>query len=184
MTWQTYAADVPRFVLPNNGLLIEGQRTNLFINPRGENAVAGNPGTPPANWVVTSTVGLITREIHGVVQEGGLSLLDVTYTLTAGATDVSVRHADQTAVISQSVTGTFFARLVSGTPPPSQLIWQDGVTNTIGPTFTIDGTLRPYTLSTTSSAGATFARWTMRFQPGGAAFTWRMLISEIGRAHV
>ncbi len=175
--WSAYGADIPRFVLPNNGLLIEGQRTNLFTNPRCEGAVAGIPGTAPTNWVATSSGALVTREIHGVVLDNGLEMLDVSYTLTAGAADVLIRHVDQTAVISQPVTGTFFARLVSGTPPPSQVLWQDGGTAVVGPTFTIDGTLRPYTLSTTSSAGATFARWTMRFQPGGAAFTWRMLVS-------
>lgn len=63
-----YAADVPRFNGAAQRLLLEGQSTNVWTNPRGDGLVAGTPGsnptgagTRPANGLVAEIIGQATR---------------------------------------------------------------------------------------------------------------------------
>lgn len=115
--WQTYGANVPRFVLPNGGLLIGGQRSNGVRNPRAEGGVVGNPGTMPTNWSQTGP-GL-SREIVGIGVEGGIPYIDLRifgtststfYTFTGDAIS-----AHTSAANGQAWTASIFARLISGT---------------------------------------------------------------------
>jgi hypothetical protein len=117
MTFVPFAADVPSFVLPTRGLLIEGQRTNSVRNSRAEGAIAGAPGTLPTNWGQTG--GGLSREIIGVGTENGIPYIDLRifgtstntfYTFTAEGSS-----AHTSAASGQAWTASIFARLLSGT---------------------------------------------------------------------
>jgi len=77
-----YDADVPRFTGSAQRLLIEGQRTNGFGNPRLEDAVAGSPGIPPTTTGVSFLQGL-SSEIVGTGVEDNIPYIDLRFFGTA-----------------------------------------------------------------------------------------------------
>ncbi|RVT96267.1 hypothetical protein EOD42_14235 [Rhodovarius crocodyli] len=79
-----YGSNVPVFGGANNWLSIEGQRTNSVRNPRHEGAVAGTPGTSPANGAVLTVAG-IAYSIVGTGVEYGYPYLDIEWGGTATA---------------------------------------------------------------------------------------------------
>ena len=118
MTFVPFAADVPTFVLPARGLLIEGQRTNSVPNPRGEGAIAGVPGTLPTGWV-GALGGIPSRDVVGVGVEFGLPYVDIRFygtpTSTTAATVAFAANNGIAAVDGQTWSTTHFARIVGGT---------------------------------------------------------------------
>ena len=115
MTWSTFAADVPRFVLPSNYLLIEGQRTNLIRNPRMEGAVAGAPGTAPS----LTSMGVPpagTRQIVGLGTENGLPYLEVEFVfIAAGVVEWFLDSALIPATAFAPFTTSIFVRAITNT---------------------------------------------------------------------
>lgn len=81
-TWRQFGADVPRFVGPRRRLLIEGQRSNVHRNPRGEGGEIG--GALPSSWTSSGPGGTATLVGRGV--EDGIPFCDVRFTgtLTSG----------------------------------------------------------------------------------------------------
>ncbi len=77
--WTEVGADVPRFVGGSGRLLIEGQRSNAFPNPRGEFAAAPTfpQATQPAGWN-TSASG-VTATVVGAGTVNGLPYVDIRY---------------------------------------------------------------------------------------------------------
>jgi len=119
MTWTTFAADAPRFVLPNNALLLEGQRTNDVSNPRAEGLVAGNIGSGGAvptgyTWTGLGTA-TSTLTMVGVGTDLGLPYFDFRFEQPAGGDPTRFRFANSIAVTAgDSVTVSVFARLIAG----------------------------------------------------------------------
>jgi hypothetical protein len=117
LDWQTYSADTPRFVAPNGGLLIEGQRTNSIRNPR---FVGGAPGVVPTNMVLTVSSNGISAAIDGIGTEYGLPYIDITLTGTATATSFINLMLEGTqaiaATVGQSWAVSAFNRALSVIP--------------------------------------------------------------------
>ena len=117
VTFDEYAANVPRFNGSSRKLLLEGQRTNGIRNPRFEGGSTGTPGVYPTNMNVDTDAGL-TRTIVGFGVEFGMSYMDVQWAGTASTGFVGFRP-DLTTVTSAAVgqvwTGSLFARMVAGT---------------------------------------------------------------------
>lgn len=114
-----YGADVPRFTGSAQRLLIEGQGTNGFSNPRLEGAAAGNPGTAPT-YTNTSFFSGLSREIVGTGTEDNIPYIDLRFFGTAtggsfsrfGLTNITTQGLN----ISGNAVNTFsvFVRLVGG----------------------------------------------------------------------
>lgn len=112
-TWSEFGADVPRFSGTSRRLLVEGQRTNLNTNPRGE---GGSGTTMPTGWTPSF---------------GGLAITSVTQTTRNGILGVALRFAGtptstggqtiqqfgntEVVAIGTSVTNQIFAELLAGT---------------------------------------------------------------------
>jgi hypothetical protein len=83
----------PRFdydpvTLAARGLLIEEQRTNSIRNNTMVGAVAGTPGTTPTNW--TTVLAGLTQEVVGTGTESGITYIDIRFSGTTTATQISV----------------------------------------------------------------------------------------------
>jgi hypothetical protein len=118
MTWVTYSADQPRYVLPRNWLLIEGQRTNSFRNPRLEGAalgVIGSGGALPTFAALVVTAGL-TFEVVGIGTEGGLPYFDLRISGTPNVTTAVQINPDTPPAPTDGQVWTYsqFSRLVGG----------------------------------------------------------------------
>ena len=153
-----YGADTPRFNGSAQRLLIEGQRTNVIRNPRGEGAVAGTPGTAPTNWGLFGTGG-VDFNIVGTGTENNLPYVDirVSGTSTTGA-GVFIR-ADQVypvAAQNQSWTHSVYARLVSGTLTGTLGFFVTVTEWTSGGAF-LDQSSGVYTLTSGALSGARLA---------------------------
>jgi hypothetical protein len=119
LDWQIYGADTPRFVLPNGGLLIEGQRTNTFPNPRLEGGTPGAPGTQPTSvsaWITAA--GLTVEYVQNVTANG---LNGVRYRISGTATGTGTLNltlapsqSGYPASPGQTWTGSIFAALAGG----------------------------------------------------------------------
>jgi hypothetical protein len=118
MAWQTYGADVPRFVAPEGRLLIEGQRTNQVRNPRAEGAAAG---VYPTNWSGTVLNAGITASPTGAPFDiGGVRCIDLAYSGTTSGPYNVVQFFDANATAAATgtaVTASVFAALVAGAFP-------------------------------------------------------------------
>lgn len=90
LTWSEVAANTPRYFGAANRLLIEGQRTNLIRNPRGEGAVAGSPGTLPTYAGVSADSGL-TFQVLGAGRSNGIDYVDMRLSGTAGSSSSGYR---------------------------------------------------------------------------------------------
>lgn len=114
-----FGADAPRFNGLAQRLLIEGQGTNGFHNPRLEGALAGNPGTPPSNTNTAFFQGL-SREIVGSGMENNISYVDIRFfgTATGGSFSryANINFTTAALNISGNATNTFsfFVRMVAG----------------------------------------------------------------------
>lgn len=115
VTRTEFAADIPRFNDIARRLLIEGQRTNSFRNPRCEGAVAGTPGTMPTFWSFAAALGLTTSVVGSGVEEG-LGYVDVRFFGTPTSTGtLQVNHdAATTASDGQVWTYSLCSKLVGG----------------------------------------------------------------------
>ena len=115
-----YGADTPRFNGSPQRLLIEGQRTNGFNNPRLEGAIPGIPGTAPTQTGVSFLNGL-SSEIVESGTENNIPYVDVRIfgTATSGTVTRVVGLANPSANginISGNLTNTFstYVKLVGG----------------------------------------------------------------------
>ena len=120
--WIESAANVARFdntfPAPINarGLLMEGQRSNVLRNPRGEGAVVGvigSGGALPTNWSASS---LGTREIVATGSEFGLQYVDIRQSGTGGAAFEWFFEASNFALaaVGQTWSASLFFRLIGG----------------------------------------------------------------------
>jgi hypothetical protein len=97
------------------GLLAEPGRTNRLRNPRGENAVPGNPGTPPTNWAIGGANG-IAAQIAGTGTENGMPYVAVRFTgtVSSGIGSGYVWFETTNFVVGvngDALTHTYFAKL-------------------------------------------------------------------------
>jgi hypothetical protein len=117
-TWSEFAANVPRFTGSATRLLIEGQRSNRIRNPRGENAVAGTPGTMPTNWSIDGLPSGIDASILGVFTVAGVQCLRLRLSGTPVATANARLECEGPAIIGasngQGWTASVFVRLHAG----------------------------------------------------------------------
>lgn len=168
MTWRTYAADVPRFLNLANRLLIEGQRTNGFTNPRCEGASAGTPGTMPTTWSIGAALGL-TTSVVGSGSEGGIDYVDVQFTGSPSSTgNLQINHITTNPAASDGQVWTYslFSRLVGGSLTNvgnAILALNLGTANSSVPyTLSTDPLITQRRSSTATAAGGTtaaIARW-------------------------
>jgi hypothetical protein len=158
-----FATGVPR--ITNRGILVEEARTNSIRNSSMVGAVAGTPGTLPTNYTGSIPAGL-TSEIVATGTENGLSYLDIRISGTNGSgstvysnifTDTSTSTA---AASGQAWTGSFYARLVSGSATTAypNVIGNTAagayVENSIGPGTALTGSTQRLT-NTRTFVGAT-----------------------------
>lgn len=118
-TWGAFAADVPRFYGADRPLLIEGQRTNTFPNPRLAGGTPGTPGTQPTSisaWLMT--VGLSVEYVQNVTANG---LNGVRYRISGTATGSGTQTLTLAPALTgyaaspgQNWTGSVFAALSAG----------------------------------------------------------------------
>jgi hypothetical protein len=165
LTWQEYAADVPRFHGSAQRLLIEGQRTNSVPNPRAQGAVAGTPGTLPSNWNTIIGSG-VSREVIGAVTVNGLPGLRLRFFGTPSANgNIQVQYVQNNVVAAsagQVWTHTAFYRLAAGSLANlTNIRIRTRVSGSSQDVLTVlspamDGTLRRYGHTVTCNAGATF----------------------------
>jgi hypothetical protein len=117
-TWGEFGADVPRFQGAGRRLLLEGQRTNVVRNPRGQGAVAGvvgSGGALPTNWGIFANNGVVTTVV-GTGAVAGLPYVDIRFSGTTTAT-FYVGVFDTTAAAAsggQSVAGSAWVQMVAG----------------------------------------------------------------------
>ena len=106
------------FARTDYGLQVEGTSANGIRNDSMQVAVAGTPGSPPANWAVTSSGNGLTREIVGVGTENGLDYFDVRYYgTTTASTDIAIRSEainQIAAAVGQTWTSSYFLKKVAG----------------------------------------------------------------------
>jgi len=118
-TWAEFLADVPRFNGTARRLLIGGQRTNRYTNPRFEGATAGvvgSGGVLPTGCSVTTALGLAT-EVVSVTKSSGVDVLRLrisgtpssTGTYTLALTSASGVTAAQNEEITLSVLAALSA---------------------------------------------------------------------------
>ena len=168
VTRTEFAADIPRFNDIARRLLIEGQRTNSFRNPRCEGAVAGTPGTMPTFWSVGATLGL-TSSVVGTGTEDGLSYVDVRFFGVPTSTgSLQINHDTATTGVSDGQVWTYslFSRLVGGSLAnlgQAALVASAGTGNTVAsytPQSSRLGSNRNTSI-VTAAGGATnvLARW-------------------------
>jgi hypothetical protein len=121
---QPALANTPRFNGVARRLLVEEARTNILLNPRGEGAVVGSPGTMPTGWTspasALAAVGL-TWDIQAIPAANpvdGVPCLRVRLSGTAtGAVAINVNLGGTTAIADGSMVATgLFVRTVSGSP--------------------------------------------------------------------
>ena len=121
---QSASTDVARFThnpgtLALEGLLVEPAATNSIRNASAGGAVPGTPGTAPTNWVVTSSLNNVTREIIGTGTEDGIPYIDVKYSGTPNATATIAIRSEATSIVAATLGQTWvagqFVRLVGGT---------------------------------------------------------------------
>jgi hypothetical protein len=166
LTWQEYAADVPRFHGSARRLLIEGQRTNSVPNPRADGAVAGTPGTLPSNWNYIINTSGVSREVIGAVTVNGLPGLRLRFFGTPSANgNIQVQYVQNNVVAAsagQVWTHTAFYRLAAGSLANlTNIRIRTRVSGSSQDVLTVlspamDGTLRRYGHTVTCNAGATF----------------------------
>jgi hypothetical protein len=191
MTFVPFAADVPSFVLPTRGLLIEGQRTNSVRNPRAEGAVAGTPGTAPTHWAVSSTSNGLTRTIVSQETIGGVLYTRVQYagTATAGGQilplfdgpNVVAATPDQVWTQSAFVALTVNGGVVPAVKMATRETQADGVTNNTSdnaaPDLPLTTVPARYTRTTTTAAGTAFVQPGLRIQlTNGSAYDFVLTI--------
>jgi len=120
---QSAANDAARFnynpdTLALQGLLVEPPCTNGIRNNTMIGTVAGTPGTAPTNWVVTSTINNVTREIVGSGVEDGIAYIDIRYYGTPSASAFLFITFEGTTVIAgmagQTWTASVYCRLIAG----------------------------------------------------------------------
>lgn len=178
---QNAANDEARFehdaiALTSHGLLIEDQRTNGLRNNTMSGAAAGTPGTLPTHW--SSSIGALTREIVGTGTENGIDYIDIRYhgtTSTITSTIVFETATGIAAAVSEAWTESVFLKLAAGsftnissTNIIMQAINSGGsqvsLTGASSAALAIDGTLRRFAHSTTTSDAATaFIRFRVQF---------------------
>lgn len=166
VTAAEFGADVPRFQGTARRLLIEGQRTNLVRNPRGEGAIPGTPGTPPTNWTITASNNGISSQVVGFGVEDGLpgAYVRLTGTATANA-NLGVNFettAQMAAAVGQTWTLSAGIKLTAGSMAGAgtiniEIIEQGGATNpATAVTNTPSSAMRRDAVThTTSDAGTT-----------------------------
>ena len=111
MTLQIFAADVPRFVGPAKRLLVEGQRTNSYRNPRGEGAGSGWP----TYWGFGSARGMALVSSETITRDGRPGArIRVAGTPTAGFTAISPEVAGVAAAAGQQWTNSTWCAQVAG----------------------------------------------------------------------
>ena len=121
-TWTSYAADVPRFVSPANGLLIGGQRTNRVRNPRGEGVTVGtigSGGAMPTNYSLNA--GGLAVDIVATGTTNGVSWVRYRAYGTSTSTALIITFDTTFAIpasASQTWSGSWFYRLVDAPLPP------------------------------------------------------------------
>lgn len=183
-----YGADVPRFTGSAQRLLIEGQGTNGFGNPRLEGAAAGNPGTPPTNTNTSFFQGL-SREIVGTGTENEIPYIDLRFFGTAtggtfsrfGLTNITTQGLN----ISGNAVSTFstFVRLVNGSL--SQIsdvrigingrdsggsnVSGQNTTSSFTPTSASLGSQRRFVTWTPSDVTVIYGEWFLDIVRGGTA---------------
>jgi len=120
---QTAAINAPRFdynpsTLAARGFLIEEARTNSIRNNTMVGAAAGTPGTLPTNWFSATSSNGLTRQIVGVGSENGINYIDVRYSGTTSAANLTAVYpataAEVAALSGQTWTGSFYVSLVGG----------------------------------------------------------------------
>lgn len=104
--------------LTNLGLQTVPTRTNSLRNNSMQGAVPGTPGTLPTFWVNAGTADVA---VVGGGIENGVIYMDAQF--SSGGSDAVGLYFEQStqiaAVDGQTWAGSFFYKLVSGTPPPS-----------------------------------------------------------------
>jgi hypothetical protein len=109
---------VPR--ITNKGLLVEEARTNSIRNNAAGGAVAGTPGTPPTNWIISTYSGVTSSIVGSGTDATGVDYVDIRWSGTAGSSPVGSRIVDfdsrsQVAASNGQVwAGFVFVRLVGG----------------------------------------------------------------------
>jgi hypothetical protein len=113
--WDQAASGAPRF---QNGLFIEGPRTNLIKNPRGEGVVI--PATLPTGWNIPTPRGL-SVEVIGKFPMDGVDLVRLRIHGTADATgffNLQFNTDTEGAVTGgEDVSVSLFVRAQSGDVP-------------------------------------------------------------------
>jgi hypothetical protein len=191
MAWQVFGADVPRFVLPEGRLLIEGQRTNSVRNPRAEGRVEGTPGTAPTHWAVTATSTGLTRTILSQETIGGVLYTRVQYAGTATASGQLLANFDGPNVVAATpdevwTQSAFVALTVNAGAVPvvkmsTRETQADGVTNntpdSAAPDLPLTTVPARYTRTTTMAAATAFVQPGLRIQlTNGAAYDFVLTI--------
>jgi hypothetical protein len=115
------SADTPRWTGAAQRLLIETQRTNSIRNPRFEGASVGTPGDPGTNLILSQPGSGVSAAIVATGTEAGMAYIDVQVSGTASAaisTDNFLLQLEGTqqivAAMSQTWSGSFYARIVAG----------------------------------------------------------------------
>lgn len=113
--WQQVASGVARYPGTAGRLLVEGQRTNLLRNPRGEGT-----GTPPTNWLVAPAAISGITTVSALWSDANLAGLELRFDGTAGSTGTHVVYFEAQGFIAGS-NGQAFAQsaimgVTRGTP--------------------------------------------------------------------
>jgi hypothetical protein len=110
-----FAADAPRWSAAGR-LIMEGARTALGGNPRGEGAVLGvlgSGGALPAEWVISAN-GLV-YEVVSITPVGEVNRIGLRVSGTATGTSNRIRFTNFTIAQNQYVTASAFHKAVAGT---------------------------------------------------------------------
>jgi hypothetical protein len=126
MAWLESGADAPRFHGAAGRLLVEGQRTNLIRNPRGEGVAPGTraPGAqtdPATNWRLVNRGSGLSLDVSAISADG-MTGLRLRYHGTTGASPATETLEFDTrngiaAPAGTVLTGSFLWRLAAGTLP-------------------------------------------------------------------
>jgi len=186
----TYSRNSPATQYGSTGNL-QYSPSNSVRNNTMVGVVAGTPGTAPNFWSTIVPAG-VTQTIVGSGVENGIEYIDIRFAGTPSTSSyININPEIQTAaVLGQSWTGSFYAKLIAGSFTNSNAnieiresdATQTFLTNTLT-TITVGSTLQRYSQSRTLvSATVAFVRVAFVFQhTAGQAidFTVRMGLPQL-----
>lgn len=90
--WQTFGSNVPRFVAPNGGLLIGGQRTNLLTTARAPatETVTVTAAAHTLSFIGTGSIALSGAATGTLAGTGASNRVTLTFTPSAGSLTLTV----------------------------------------------------------------------------------------------